>query len=49
MDYLDNLLVGENKKKTAAIIGVSLAVNIVSWVSSAFIVYGIYWGSGMKL
>ena len=42
MDYLDNLLVGENKKKTAAIIGVSLTVNIVSIVTSAFILYGIF-------
>ena len=40
-DYLDNLLVGKNKRKTAVIIITSLCVNIITTVSAAFGSYGL--------
>ena len=45
MNYLDNLLVGENKRKTAGIIITSLCVNIVTNVSATFIAYGLWHAS----
>ena len=42
MDYLDYLLFGENKAKTAALIGTSLLTDIVGWACSFGILYAIW-------